>query len=104
MQIEIRFRGIESSPRLREHVVRRIEIHLGRFDAALAFVRVRVEDVNGPKGGVDKRCQFELRGRRFGAAIIEERSDDEWAAVGAAALRAGRTVARLLGRAAQAGA
>ena len=61
-------------------------------------MRVRIEDRNGSKGGIDKRCQFEVRGPRFGSAIIEEQDSDAFAAVDIAADRAGRTVARLLGR------
>jgi len=98
MNVEVRFRGLSRSGELRLYALRRVEFHLGRFSRELLSVRVRIEDRNGPKGGIDKRCQFDLRGPRFGSAIIEEQDSDAFAAVDIAADRAGRTVARLLGR------
>jgi len=98
MNVEVRFRGLASSPRVRERVMRRIHFHLARFAPSLLSVRVRIEDVNGPKGGLDKRCQFDVRGPRIRSAIVEEVRSDTLAAVDVAAERTGRTVARLLGR------
>jgi putative sigma-54 modulation protein len=98
MTVEIRFRGLARSAGLRQRVMRRIHFHLGRFAPSLLSVRVRIEDVNGPKGGLDKRCQFEVRGPRIGAAIVEQLSSDALSAVDGAAGRTGHAVARLLQR------
>src|SRR5690348_3708951 len=98
MDIDIRFRGLRGSPSLRQRVLRCIQFQLARFAADLTSVRVRVEDTNGPKGGLDKRCQFDVRGPRFGFAIVEQHSNDAWSAVDGAAHRTGRTIARLLAR------
>ena len=60
MTIDIRFRGLANSEFLRAHIVRRIHFQLRRLGKALGAVVVRLSDVNGPRGGVDKRCQVML--------------------------------------------
>ena len=98
MKIEIRFRGLEYSNALREHVARRIHFHLSRFGSELMTVLVRIADVNGPKGGIDKRCQVTVRGQRFGSATLNEMSGDAYSAVDMAMERVSRSVGRELDR------
>ena len=98
MKIDVRFRDLEHSDALRDHAVRRIHFHLGRFRHEISSVQVRISDINGPKGGVDKQCQVTVRGRRFSAVVIEDLSGDAYSAVDLAVGRAGRSVARDIGR------
>lgn len=99
MKIEVRFRGLDSSASLREHVVHRIHVHVGRFGRQVSAVRVRIADINGPKGGVDKRCRITVRGPRVGALTLDELSADAYSAVDLAVDRIARAVARSLERA-----
>lgn len=99
MKIEFRFRGLESSHALRDHAVRRLHFHLSRFGKEITGVLVRIADVNGPKGGVDKRCQLMVRGPRFGSAVLDEMSGDAFSAVDMAVERVGRSIGRKLDRA-----
>lgn len=99
MKIEVRFRGLECSDGVRDHVARRIHSHLSRFGNEVTGVLVRIADVNGPKGGVDKRCQVTVCGPRFGSAILDEKSSDVYSAVDMAVERIGRTIGRELERA-----
>ena len=98
MKIEVRFRGLEASEALRHHVVRRLHFHLGRFGQAVTVASVRIGDVNGPRGGIDKRCQISVQGPALGSLRIVELSADPYAAVDAATERLGRSVARGLDR------
>ena len=98
MKIEVRFRGVDPSDALRRHAVRRIHFHLSRFAPEIRAVMVRLEDQNGPRGGVDKRCRVLVRGPRIGAATLADLSADAYAAIDRAVLRIGRTVARSLAR------
>lgn len=98
MKIEVRFRGMEASETLREHVLRRIHLQLSRFDGEVGSVVVRIADVNGPKGGVDKRCNITVRGPALAAVIVEDLSADTYSAVVSAAERAARAVGRELER------
>lgn len=98
MNIEVRFLGLESSDALREHVQRRVHFQIGRFGEEVSSVLVRIADVNGPKGGVDKRCKVTVRGPRLGSATLDELSGDTYAAVDVALDRVAQSVARELQR------
>lgn len=98
MKIEVRFRALDTSGPLREHLLRAIHFHLSRFGRELSSVSARIGDINGPKGGIDKRCQLHVRGPRIGTFLVAEVSADPYAAVDACAERAGHSLGRQLER------
>jgi len=57
MQVEIRGKGLDVTGVLSTYIQRRLVFALGRFGRRVARVLVRVEDTNGPKGGIDKQCR-----------------------------------------------
>ena len=63
MQVEIRGMGVTRSDALWAHVERRARFALGRFADRVVRVKIQLADVNGPRGGVDKRCRVRLRCR-----------------------------------------
>jgi len=85
---------------LREYIDRRLYFALGRFGPAIDHVSVRVGDINGPRGGIDKHCQIVVTLRASGSNPIAVHDNDEdlRAAVARASNRAGRTVARAIER------
>jgi ribosomal subunit interface protein len=97
MHLDIRGRNFWLTPALLEHVERRLRAAVGRFASRLARVAVRVGDVNGPRGGVDKRCRIHLQlpGR---ALAIEAVDADLYVAIDRAAERAERATARAVAR------
>ena len=98
MDIDVRFSGLESSGALRQHAMARVYVHLGRFGPHIERVTVFIEDENGPKGGVDKRCAVAVHGSRLGSATVTERGSDPYAIVVAALERTARTVSRRIDR------
>jgi hypothetical protein len=98
MRITIRIRRHipdEAVPLLR----RRLEFALGRFASRLREVSAHVSDVNGPRGGVDKRCVITLHLDRSPRPIVIEDVDvDPMVTIDRATDRAGCTVARALAR------
>ena len=98
MKIEVRARGIDVSDEMRTYIVRRLRFSLGRFDDHVKVATLRLEDLNGPRGGVDKRCSLELSGKQIGSCFVEVRDSDFRAAVGRAARAAGRTVRDAIAR------
>ena len=98
MKTEVRLRGVVPSTSLREHVVHRVRCHLGRFGEDISGVLVRIVDINGPRGGIDKLCQITVRGPRLGFAIREDLSDSALSAVNLAAGRVSYAVGRELER------
>lgn len=99
MKIDVRFISLDSSRSFREHARRRLHLRLGRFASEISDIVVRVTDVNGPKGGLDKRCQVTIRGPKLGDLSVEELREDVHAAAHSAVERAGRAVGRALERA-----
>lgn len=97
MKIDVRFVGLEPSAALRDHAVRRLHLHLSRFGREVSMVVVRLRDVNGPKGGLDKHCQVSLRGPRV-SAVIGDVHEDAYAAVDLVVGRLTHAVGRVLER------
>ena len=61
-------------------------------------VTVNLDDVNGPRGGVDKQCRILVSLRRGTPVKVEDMDVDLASAVGRAADRAGNAVARRVER------
>jgi ribosome-associated translation inhibitor RaiA len=78
----------------REHVAAKLAKHARRIQA----VTIRFHDVNGTKGGVDKRCRIEVVLPRRGAIVTEEANPDLRAAMDRAADRTQVAVTREIGR------
>jgi putative sigma-54 modulation protein len=82
---------------LTEIARRRFDFALGRFRGRVHSVTVRVADINGPRGGVDKRCRVTVQLQSPKRAIVVEDLDPDAAvAIDRGADRAARTVARLV--------
>jgi ribosome-associated translation inhibitor RaiA len=79
---------------IERRVTRGVGAALGRlFDSVTAAV-VRLRDVNGPRGGVDKACRIVVRLRDRGTSFVEAIDRDLYAAIDAAAAKLGRSVRR----------
>lgn len=98
MKIQVRSRGFGLSDALRAHAERRLSFAVGRFGWPLQSVTLRLDDVNGPRGGADKRCQIVARLALGGDVRVEEMDDDLYAAISRAAERLDRAVAREMER------
>ncbi len=59
MQVNFESRTPQSSD-LREMAIRRLQFKLRRLSWLIPRARVQLSDINGPRGGVDKRIQVEL--------------------------------------------
>jgi hypothetical protein len=51
----------EQASELRRLVVQRVRFVLRRLSWLSPRARIKLSDINGPHGGVDKRCQIELK-------------------------------------------
>ncbi len=98
MQVDIQCRGFELTGSLREHVRKRLACNLPAGETAIQRVTVRLSDINGPRGGEDKRCHIALRLKGLPHLVIEDTEADLYVAIDRAAERAGRTLARRLAR------
>jgi len=98
MRMEIQSQGFSLTEGLRDYVRKRLAYGLNYGDQAISRIRVRLSDINGPRGGLDKCCHIEVRLKAASAVVIEDVEADLYTAIDRAAERAGRTVARRLSR------
>lgn len=95
---ELKDPGGSAPQPLQDHIERRLRFALARFRNRIAKVFVFLQDLNGPRGGVDKVCRILVKTRGSGvvvAAVI----DSAWeAAVDRATTRIGHSVARQFDR------
>ncbi len=98
MNFSIHSKGISSSAALLEYASLCLRTAVSRYRNAVHEVRVRLSDENGPRGGMDKRCQVQvnLRGRQ--PLRITQDSDDIYQAVALAARRTDRLLGRSVNR------
>ncbi|HHJ16919.1 MAG TPA: HPF/RaiA family ribosome-associated protein [Gammaproteobacteria bacterium] len=98
MQIDIQARNFQLTEALSNHTERRLGFALSARDDHIQRVIVRLSDINGPRGGVDKHCHIQVVLAHMPDVVIEDTEADLYAAIDRAADRAGRTVARRLAR------
>ncbi|MBN8441417.1 MAG: HPF/RaiA family ribosome-associated protein [Thauera sp.] len=98
MRIDLHCENVEAAPGLHEYVARRMRFAIGRFHDHIRWARVKVADVNGPRGGADKRCVVQLRLRNLPDVVFAITQLDVRAAVDEAAERVSRVLAQRLRR------
>ena len=98
MDIDVRARHLTLSKARRDEYSQRVETALDRFETKLRRVLVIVEDVNGARGGADKRCRIRATGERGFAVQAQATDITATAAVDRAADGIGRNVAKAVGR------
>jgi putative sigma-54 modulation protein len=98
MRIVVREQHMQLDESVRETISRRLGFALSRFAEQIRSTEVQVADVNGPRGGIDKRCTVAVRMAGAGTVVVEHEDSDPHVAVARAFERAGRAVARLLER------
>ncbi len=98
MNVQVSTHHFEEAEDIRRHAERRVAFALGRFGNRISRIRVRIADVNGPKGGVDARCSLRVHVPHQTPIVITETAIDPGWAVELATERAARAVDRRLGR------
>lgn len=98
MQLQIHGVNYSLDDGLKDFISRRLHFTLGRFAPRISRLTVRLTDVNGPRGGIDKRCRITVELVPRGEVAIEGMGDDPARLVADAAQRIGRAVRRELER------
>ena len=80
---------------LRDLTERRVRFVLRRLGWLVPRAEVQMSDVNGPRGGVDKRCQVALRTDGAGLVVVAAVASDWRTALDNALARAARFLMRL---------
>ena len=97
MQVLFRSRHPQATE-LRDLTERRVRFVLRRLGWLVPRAEVQMSDVNGPRGGIDKRCQVELRTDGAGSVVVASVANDWRAALNKALAKAARFLMRALRR------
>jgi len=87
------------STELKEESLQRVRFVLRRVSSFVPHARVQLSDINGPRGGLDKRCQVELKTDNAGTVLISSIASNWRTALERSLRRAVRTLTRSLQRA-----
>ncbi len=98
MQVHIQALNFALTDGLRHHIERRLAFALSARDEHIPRVRVRLTDINGPKGGRDMCCHIQVALKGLPDVVVKDTEADVHTAIDRAADRASRTVMRQLRR------
>ncbi len=98
MQVQFDIRQPDS-PGLRRQAERRLRFVTRRLRWLVPQARIQLRDINGPRGGVDKRCQVELRTSGAGTIVVTAVARHWHEALDRALNRAARSLVRAWRRA-----
>lgn len=94
----VRVFGVDLEKAERDFIRRKLGMKLGKFAESIERVSVRVEDVNGPRGGVDQSVRVKVVLSGLPSVVFEARDAAREAAVNGALAGVERAVRRALGR------
>lgn len=98
MTLGVRGYGIDVGPDVSALVERRLSFALSRFGGRVRGVSVGLVDLNGPRGGIDKKCFMQVRLLPRGSVRVEDTDCELPAVIDRTAHRLARAVARALER------
>lgn len=99
MQVDVRGRDVIITQGLRAYIERRLAFALGRFASRIRKVVVRVVDLNGPRRGIDTRCQLAICMEPLSTIVIKDRASSVYVAIDSLAGKASNCLRRRLQRA-----
>jgi len=80
---------------LRDLTERRVRFVLRRLGWLVPRAEVHMSDVNGSRGGIDKRCQVELKTDGVGSVVVTSVANEWRTALDNALARAARSLMRV---------
>jgi putative sigma-54 modulation protein len=94
MHISIQSNGFVLTEALRAYIEQRLKAALGWAGTRMRKLHVSLSDINGPRGGRDKRCKIQVQLAGGKNVLIEDTEADLYHAIDRAAERADRAVVR----------
>ncbi len=79
---------------MRDLTVQRVQLAMRRLSWLVPRAKVQLSDVNGPRGGVDKRCYVELKTHLIGTVVVTSMARDWRSAIESALSRASKVLLR----------
>ncbi len=94
MQLRIRFTTAQQIKADKELVEKILMAQLARFEDRLLNVELYLEDVNGPRGGLDKHCRCIVQLRRTTEIVIRDIDESIQTLIHRVANRASHAIGR----------
>jgi hypothetical protein len=94
----IRVFGVDLSQEERVLIRHGLGVKLGKYEHSIERVTVRVQDVNGPRGGIDKLCRIKVVLSGLPSVVFESRAVSVKAAINGALSGTERAVRRSVQR------
>jgi hypothetical protein len=98
ISVYIRQEGVEVDRSARAHIRRKLRTKLAKFAASVERASVRIADLNGPRGGIDRVCRIKVVLRGLPSVVFEQRGATLEAVVNGALTGVERTVRRSVQR------
>ena len=98
MQIHVGGKNAGLASEFQAEVAGKMESALSRFSSRIGKVNAYLEDLNGPKSGLDKCLRLTIDVKRLPLVVIEEKGDTWRKLIDQAADRAAHTVSRQVAR------
>ena len=98
MNVKLQTQGFDITPAIEAHTLDQLNFHLANFAAHVLNVDVFLRDINGPKGGPDKKVLINVRLTTRISVTVERTRSDFYAAITVAARQAKRAVRRNLSK------
>lgn len=98
MRIEIQASGFTLTESIQDYIQRRLSFALDHLRGRVRRVRVRLSDVNGDRGGIDKRCQLHVQLAETSDVVVADVQRDLYVAMTRAVDRAAGAIGRRLAR------
>ena len=98
MELRLRVRHSDFPEILQAYAKRRLGFALGRFANRIGRLTTRIDDVNGPRGGIDKLCCINARLIPTGTLVMHAVDANAVVAIDRVADRIARAVRRKLER------
>ena len=98
MKIDITIQQVELDKNIADRVLRRLRFALSKFGHSIRRVRVHFSDLNGPKGGNDKKCSIKVKLITTGEIVVQGVGKDIVTALSHSVERVERAIKRELER------
>jgi len=96
MQLQIKTRGFDITRGLEVFIEEKVRLSLTRFSQKIHSVYVTLSDMNGPKGGEDKKCLITVHLGRAQPVVLHHIDADMYDAISHCCHRVKRSVSRQL--------
>lgn len=98
MKVSIKFRHLPTNQDAEDYINYRLSFGLGRFSHSIEKVAVTLDDVNGPRGGMDQLCSLVIHIAGAAPVVIHEQQFEQEVAINRAISRAKTALKRRLKR------